>query len=110
MHLGLLRKPGFCMVIQLQDLDRDLGHKGHRKVHAAKSAQKRIVSEAPAGDSECTAPKYAPTVPKLKKTAHVVPTRGTAAGKGTPSSSKKQAKEKAKDSDKADESDDEDGD
>ena len=63
-------------------------------MHAAEAVQEQIVTEAPADDSEPTAP--APTLPKLKKTAQLVPTRGTAAGKGTPSSSKKQAKGKEK--------------
>ena len=64
------------------------------------------MTEAPADNSESTAP--APTLPKLKKTAQVVPTRGTAAGNRTPSSSKKQAKGEEKESDKPGESDDDD--
>ena len=79
-------------------------------MHAADAAQEQIVSEAPVDESESTAPKPAPTMPELKKTAQVVPTRGTAAGKRTPSNSKKQAKEKGKESDKTEEADDEDGD
>ena len=47
---------------------------------------------------------------KVKKTAKVIPTQGTAAGKGTPSSSKKQAKGKDKESDKPGESDDDNAD
>ena len=46
------------------------------------------MTEAPADDTEPVA--AAPTLPmqaKVKKTAKVVPTQGTAAGKGTPSSS-----------------------
>ena len=69
------------------------------------------MTEAPADDSERVAP--APTLPSqanLKKTAKVVPTGGTAAGKGTPSSSRKQAKGKEKESDKPEESDDNDAD
>ena len=53
----------------------------------------------------------APTLPsqaKVKETAKVVPTQGTAAGKGTPSSSKKQAKGKVKQLDNLGESDDDD--
>ena len=53
------------------------------------------MTEAPADDTEAVPP--APTLPmqaKVKKTAKVIPTQGTAARKGTPSSSKKQAKEK----------------
>ena len=96
--------------IPLRVLDSDRGHKGHQKWHAAEAAQEQIVSEAPVDDSESTAPKPAPTLPKLKKTAQDVPTRGTAAGKGAPSSSKKQAKEKGKEPDKAEETDNEDGD
>ena len=52
-----------------------------------------------------------PTLPmqaKVKKTAKVIPTQGTAAGKGTPSSTKKQTKGKEKESDKPAESDDDD--
>ena len=79
-------------------------------MHAAGAAHKQIVTEAPVDNSECSAPKPAPTLPKLKKTAQVVPTRGTAAGKGNPSSSKKQAKGKGKESDKPEESDNEDAD
>ena len=47
---------------------------------------------------------------EVKKTAKVIPTQGTAAGKGTPSSSKKQAKGKDKASDKPGESDDDNAD
>ena len=86
--------------------DSDRGHQGHQKVHATEAAQQQIVSEAPVDDSESTAP----TLPGLKKTAQVVPTRGSAARKGTPSSSKKQAKEKGKESDKAEETDNQDAD
>ena len=78
-------------------------------MHAAEAAQKQILSEAPVDERESTAPKPAPTLPKLKKTAQVVPTRGTAARKGTPSSSKKQPKEKGKEWDKPKESDEADG-
>ena len=62
--------PGFCT---------GFVHVGHQKVYAAEAAQEPIVSEVPADESESTAPKNAPTLPKLKKTAKVVPTRGTAA-------------------------------
>ena len=96
--------------IPLWVLDSNQGHEGHQKVHAAEAAQEQIMIEAPIDESESTAPKTAPTLPKLKKTAQVVPTRGTAAGKGTPSSSKKQAEGKGKKSDKPEESDDDDGD
>ena len=96
--------------IPLWVLDSNRGHEGHQKVHAAEAAQEQIVCEAPVDMSESTAPRRAPTLPKLNKTAQVVPTRGTAAGKGTPSSSKKQAKEKGRGSDKTEESDDDDGD
>ena len=94
--------------IPLLVLDSNRGHEGHQKVHDAEAVQEQIVTEAPADGSEPTAP--APTLPKLKKTARVVPTRGTAAEKGTPSSSKKQAKGKEKESDKPGESDDDDAD
>ena len=96
--------------ISLWVLDGDRGHKGHQKVHAAEAAQEQTVSKVPVDESESTTPKAAPTLPKVKKTAQVVPTRGTAAGKGTSSSSKKQAKEKRKESDTTEESHDEDGD
>ena len=69
------------------------------------------MTEAPADDTEPVAP--APTLPmqaKVKKTAKVIPTQGTAARKGTPSSCKKQAKGKDKESDKPGESDDDDAD
>ena len=68
-----------------------------------------MVTEAPPDGSEHVAP--APTLPsqaKVKKTAKVVPTQGTAARKGTSSSSKKQAKGKEKESKKPGESDDDD--
>ena len=80
-------------------------------MHAAKAVKEQVVTEAPTDDTEPVAP--APTLPsqaKVKKTAKVVPTQGTAAGKGTPSSSKKQAKGKEKESDKPRESDDDDAD
>ena len=67
------------------------------------------MTEAPADDTERVAP--APTLrmqAKVKKTAKVIPTHGTAAGKVTPSSSKKQAKGKEKESDKPAEQDDDD--
>ena len=69
------------------------------------------MSQVPIDKTESTAPKAVPTLPKhLKKIAEVVPTRGTAARKGTPSSSKKQAKKKGKESEKTEESDDDDDD
>ena len=70
----------------------------------------QIVTEAPVNESESTARKPAPNLPKLKKTAQIVPTRGTAAGMGTPSSSRKQGKEKGKESDKPEESEDDNAD
>ena len=69
------------------------------------------MTEAPADDTDPVAP--APTLPmqaKVERTAKVIPTQGTAAGKGTPSSSKKQAKGEEKKSDKPAESDDDDTD
>ena len=69
------------------------------------------MTEAPADDTEPVAP--APTLPmqaKVKKTAKGIPTQGAAAGKGTPSSSKKQAKGKEKESDKHGASDDDNAD
>ena len=96
--------------IPLWVLDSNRGHEGHQKVLAAEASQEQIVTEAPVDDSKSSAPKPAPTLPKLKTTAQVVPTRGTAAGKGTASGSKKQAKGKGKESDKPEESDGNDGD
>ena len=87
--------------IPLWGLDNNRGYEGHQKVHAAEAVQEEVVTEAPAGDTEPVAPP--PTLPsqaKVKKTAKVVPTQGTAARIGTPSSSKKQAKGKKKESDK----------
>ena len=78
---------------------------------AAEAVKEDVVTEAPADNTEPVAP--APTLPmqaKVKKTAKVVPTQGTAAGKGTSSSSKKQAKGKEKESDKPAESDEADAD
>ena len=78
-------------------LDSNRGHEGHQQVHAAEAVQEDVVTEAPADDTEPVAP--APTLPmqaKVKKTVKVIPTQGTAAGKGTPWSSKKQAKRKEK--------------
>ena len=78
-------------------------------MHAAEAVQEDVVTEAPADDTESVAP--APTLPmqaKVKKTAKVIPTQGTAAGKGTPSSSKKKAKGNEKELDKPTESDDDD--
>ena len=92
-------------------LDSNRGHEGHQQVHAAEAVQEDVVTEAPADDTEPVAP--APTLPmqaKVKKTAKVIPTQGTAAGKGTPSSSKKQAKGNEKESDKPTESGDDDTD
>ena len=91
--------------------DSNRRYEGHQKVHAAEAVQEKGMTEAPADDTEPVAP--APTLPmqaKVKKTAKVVPTQGTAARKGSPSSSKKQAKEKEKESDKPGESDDDDAD
>ena len=62
-------------------------------MHAAEAAQEQIVTETTVDESKFIAPKPAPTLPKLKKTTQVVSAPGTAAAKGTPSSSKKQAKE-----------------
>ena len=97
--------------IPLWVLDRNRGYERHQKVHAAEAVKEDVVTEAPADDTEPVAP--APTLPmqaKVKKTAKVIPTQGTAAGKGTPSSSKKQAKAKEKEYDKPGESDDDDAD
>ena len=97
--------------IPLWVLDSNRGYEGHQKVHAAEAVQEDVVTEAPADDAEPVAP--APSLPsqaKVKKTAKVVPTQGTAAGKGTPSSSKKQAKGKEKESDKPGESNNDDAD
>ena len=97
--------------IPLWLLDSNRGHEGHQQVLAAEAVQEDVLTEAPADDTEPFAP--APTLPmqaKVKKTAKVIPTQGTAAGKGTPSSSKKQAKGKDKEWDKSAESDDDDAD
>ena len=91
--------------------DSSRGYEGHQKVHAAEAVEEDVVTEAPADDTEPVAP--APTLPmqaKVKNTAKVIPTQGTAAGKGTPSSSKKQAKGKEKEWDKPPESHDDDAD
>ena len=95
--------------IPLWVLDSNRGHEGHQQVHAAEAVWEDVVTEAPADDTEPVAP--ASTLPmqaKPKKTSKVVPTQGTAAGKGTPSRGKKQAKGKEKESDKSAESDDDD--
>ena len=92
--------------IPLWVLDSNPGYEGHQQVHAAEAVQEDVVTGAPADDTEHVAP--APTLPmqaKVKKTAKVIPTQGTAAGKGTPSRSKKQAKAKEKELDKPVESD-----
>ena len=92
-------------------LDSNRGHEGHQQVHAAEAVQEDVLTEAPADDIEPVAP--APTLPmqaKVKNTATVIPTQGTAAGKGTPWSSKKQAKGKQKESDKPARSDNDDAD
>ena len=69
------------------------------------------MTEAPSDNTEPVAPASTlPMQPKMKKTAKVVPTQGTAAGKGTPSSSKKQAKGKEKESHKPGDPDDDDAD
>ena len=91
--------------------DSNPGHEGHQQVHAAEAVQENVVTEAPADNTEPVAP--APTLPmqaKVKETAKVIPTQGTAARKGTPSSSEKQEKGKKKESDKPAESDDDDTD
>ena len=69
--------------IPLWVLDSNHGQEGHQKVHAAEATLEPIVSEFPVDESESTAPKPAPTLPKLKKSAQDVQPRGTAAGKGT---------------------------
>ena len=97
--------------IPLWALESNRGHEGHQQVHAAEAVQEDVVTEAPAEDTEPVAP--APTLPmqaKVNKTAKNIPTQGTAAGEGTPSSSKKQAKGKEKESDKPAETDDDDAD
>ena len=53
--------------------DSDRGPEGHQKVHAVEAAEEQIVSEALVGDSEGTTTEPAPTLPKLKKIAQVVP-------------------------------------
>ena len=97
--------------IPLWVLDINRGHEGNQQVHPAEAVREDVVTEAPADDTEPVAP--APTLPmqaKVKKNSKVVPTQGTAAKKGTPSSGKKQAKGKEKESDKPAESDDDDAD
>ena len=101
----------FLRGIPMWVLDSNRGYQGHQQVHAAEAVQEDVVTEAPADDTEPVA--AAPTLPmqaKVKKTAKVIPTQGTAAGKETPSSSKKQAKGKEKESDKPAETDDDDTD
>ena len=71
--------------IPLCVLDSSPGSEGHQKVHAAEAVQEQIVTEDPADHTEPVAP--APTLPSqgtVKNTANVVPTQGSAAGKGTP--------------------------
>ena len=80
-------------------------------MHDAEAVREDVVTEVPADDTEPVAP--APTLPmqtKVKQTAKLVPTQGTAAGKGTPSGGKKQAEGKEKKSDNPAESDDDDAD
>ena len=80
-------------------------------MNAAEAFQEQIVTTAPADDTEPVAP--APTLPsqaKVRRTAKVVPTQGTAARKTTPWSSKKPAKGKEKESEGPGESDDNDSD
>ena len=69
-------------------------------MHAAEAVKVQIVSAARVDDSECTTTKPAPTLPKLTRTAEVVPTRGTADESGPPAGSKKQAKENGKELEK----------
>ena len=67
--------------IALWVLERNRGYEGHHKVHAAKAVQEQVVIEAPADNTENV--EAAPTLPsgaKVKNTAKVVPTQGTAAG------------------------------
>ena len=104
------QEEGLLRGIPLWVLDSNRGHEGHQKVHGAGAAQEQIVSEAPVDKSEANARKPTPTLPKLRKTAQVIPTGGTAARKGTRSSSKKQGKEQGKESDKTEESYDDHGD
>ena len=95
--------------IPLCALDSNRGYEGHQKVPAAEAVQEEVVTEAPADDTEPVAPSSTLLMQaKVKRTAKVVPTQGTAAGKETPSSSKKQAQGKEKESDKPGESDDDD--
>ena len=55
------QKEWLLRCIPLWVLDSNRGHQGHQKVHAAEAVQEQIVIEAPADDSESTAP--APTCP-----------------------------------------------
>ena len=66
--------------IRLWVWDSDRGHQGHQKEHAAEAAQEHDVSEAPVDDGESASP----TLPRLTKTAQVVPTRCTAQEKEPP--------------------------
>ena len=87
--------------IPLCVLDSSRGFEGHQKLHAAEAVQEQNVIEVPADDTEPVAPATTwQRQPKVKKTANVVPTHGTAARKGTASSRKKLAKGKEKKSDK----------
>ena len=83
--------------------DSDRGQQGHQKLHAGEAAHEQEVSEAPVPAIESTVP----TLPKMKKTAQIVPTRSTAVRKETPSSGNKKAKERGKESNKADGAEDE---
>ena len=80
--------------IPLCVLDSNRRYEGHKKVHAAEAVQEEVVTEVPADDTEPVA--TAPTLPsqaEMKRTAKVVPTQGTAAGKGTPSRARSRRKE-----------------
>ena len=99
MQLGILQNTGFCMAFHSVFGIATKCHEGHQKTHAAEAAQNQVVSEAPFDDRESITTEPAPTLRKMNNTAQVVPTRASAGGKGTPSSSTKQAKEKGKELD-----------
>ena len=102
MHPGILKKSGFCVAF----------HSGLSIATEVTKGTRRCMLPKPPKNTLCLSPlndDSESNVPKPACTAQVTPPRATAAGKGTPSSSKK-AKEKGKESDKAEETDNEDGD
>ena len=84
MQLWILKNTGFCVAFHSWFGIGTKVTKGIRSCMLQKPPKKRMWLRPPSTRVNLRLAKIAPTLPKMKKTAQVVRTRGTAGGKGTP--------------------------